>query len=272
MFQCKTQQMKSMLGISIIAFILSAQACKKDNPYNKENKATLSIEFDNIVGGQNLQLNTGSYTNASGEMFSINLLQYFISNIRVKKTDGTIYTVPQDSSYFLIKEGDPSTRFAKIQVPEGEYVEVSFVLGVDSLRSTMDISKRTGVLDPSGGMEDGMYWGWNSGYIFFKMEGLSRQAPLDPTSQNKFRYHIGGFGGYSAPTINNIKTITVNLAEGGIAKVRSGRESNVHLMVDIEKAFSTISIAAHPTVMFSAFSVNMANNFPGMFRHDHTEN
>jgi hypothetical protein len=261
----------AMLIIALTAIILSVQACKKET-YNKENKATLSIEFDNIVGGQNLQLNTGSYTNSSGETFSVSLLQYFISNIQVKRTDGTVYTIPQDSSYFLIKESDAATRFAKVQVPEGEYAELSFVLGVDSLRSTMDLGKRTGVLDPSGGMEDGMYWGWNSGYIFFKMEGISPQAPLDPTSQNKFRYHIGGFGGYSAPTINNIKTITVNLNEGGIAKVRSGRESNVHLMVDVSKMFNGVSIAANPTVMFSAFSVNVANNFAGMFRHDHTEN
>lgn len=266
-----------MFGIGTIALFALLTACKKDTDtgFNQNNMATLSIEFDNIVGGQNLQLNTGTYYTASGDTFSVSLLQYFISNIKVKKTDGTEYTVPQDSSYFLIKEADVNTRYAKVKVPEGEYASVSFVLGVDSLRSTMDISKRQGVLDPSGGMEDGMYWGWNSGYIYFKMEGISPQAPVDPSGQKKFRYHIGGFGGYSAPTINNIKTITIDLGAGGTAKVRSGRTSNVHLMVDISKMFTgttDISIATNPTVMFSAFSVNIANNFSGMFRHDHTEN
>jgi len=267
-----------MFTIQTLLLLLALQSCKKDSnntSFNEGTKATLSIEFDNIVGGQNLQLNTGSYTNASGETFSVSLLQYFISNISVKKADGTVYTVPQDSSYFLIKESDPTTRFAKVKVPEGEYTSLTFTLGVDSLRSTKDISERKGVLDPSGGMEDGMYWGWNSGYIFFKMEGISQQAPVDPTGQNKFRYHIGGFGGYSAPTINNIKSFTVDLNAGGVAKVRSGRESNVHLMADISKVFNgstSVSIAANPTVMFSAYSVHIANNFSGMFRHDHTEN
>jgi hypothetical protein len=267
-----------MLTITAIIIIMSLQSCKKDGndtTLNTDSKATLAIEFDNIVGGQNLQLSTGTYTNASGESYSISLLQYFISNISVKKADGTIYTVPQDSSYFLIKESDPTTRFAKVKVPEGEYSSITFVLGVDSLRNTMDISKRTGVLEPSGDMESGMYWGWNSGYIFFKMEGISPQAPLDPTGQNKFRYHIGGFGGYSAPTINNIRSFTIDLTAGGVAKVRSGRESNVHLMVDIAKVFNgstALSIAANSTVMFSAYSANIANNFSGMFRHDHTEN
>lgn len=252
-------------------------SCEKENPATADTGelAPLSVEFDNIVGGQNLQLNTGSYKNAKGETFSVSILQYFISNIKVTKTNGTVYTVPQDSSYFLVRENDPATGFAKVNVPVGDYSKLEFVLGVDSLRSTMDISQRKGVLDPSGGMEDGMYWGWNSGYIFFKMEGISSEAPADPSGQNKYRYHIGGFGGYNAPTINNIRKFSVDLNAGGVAKVRTGREANIHLMADVLKVFNggnQISISENPTVMFSAFSVNIADNFDSMFHHDHTEN
>ncbi len=252
--------------------------CKKDevNPNPPaEEMASMSVEFDNIIGGQNLFLNTVNYTNAAGEQFNISLLQYFISNIKLRKTDGTYYTLNQDSSYFLIKESDPATRYARFKAPPGDYDQLTFVLGVDSLRSTMDVSKRTGVLDPSGGMDDGMYWGWNSGYIFFKMEGISPVAPLDPTGQRKFRYHIGGFGGYSAPTLSNIKTITIDLSASGIAQARKGRNANIHLMADVLKAFNgptTLSIAANPTVMFSDYSMNIANNYTSMFYHDHTEN
>lgn len=266
------------LPVLIAAALFALSSCKKENPepdYNDQDLAPLSIEFDNIVGGQNLYLNTGSYTNAAGETYSLSLLQYFISNIKVSKADGTTYIVPQDSSYFLIREGDEDFSEALVNVPEGDYTSLTFMIGVDSLRSTMDVSRRTGVLDPSGSMNDGMYWGWNSGYIFFKMEGLSDAAPVDGSGQHKFRYHIGGFGGYDAPTINNIKTVTLDLSERGTAQVRKGRKPNIHLMVDIGKVWSgntTVSIAANPTVMFSEYSVNIANNYAGMFRHDHTEN
>lgn len=264
-----------IIALCAIAFLT---ACSKDNnanPADSSLTSTLSIQFDNIVGDKNLQLNTATYTNAAGEQFNISLLQYYISNIRVKTTTGKEYIVPQDSSYFLVAEASQASQFVKIQVPEGEYSSVSFVLGVDSLRSTMDISKRTGVLDPSAGMDDGMYWGWNSGYIFFRMEGIAAAAPADPSGQHKFRYHIGGFGGYSAPTLNNIKTVTIDLTAGGTAKVRQGRESNIHIMTDIMKLFNgatTVSIAANPTVMFSDFSTKIASNYTAMFRHDHTEN
>lgn len=259
----------------LIIFLFIFSACKKDSIATDTSRATLSIQFDNVAGDKNLQLNTGNYSNEAGEQFNVSLLQYFISNIKVKTAAGVEYIVPQDSSYFLISESNPSTQFVKVKVPQGDYVSISFVLGVDSLRSTMDIDKRTGVLDPSGGHDDGMYWGWNSGYIFFRMEGIAPAAPVDPSGQRKFRYHIGGFGGYSAPTINNIRTISVDLNAGGVAKVRAGRQPNIHLMVDILKVFNgtnKASIAANPTVMFSEFSGKIANNFSGMFYHDHTEN
>ncbi len=268
--------LKNILIVSLS--LLTQLSCRK-NPtepgFNPENLAPLSIEFDNIVGGQNLILNNVNFTNASGEVYNIQVLQYYISNIQVAKADGTVYTVPQDSSYFLIKESEPDTRFARVKVPEGDYTRVTFTLGVDSLRSTMDISKRTGVLDPAGGMDNGMYWGWNPGYIFLKMEGISPAAPVDPTGVRKYRYHIGGFGGYSAPTINNIKTVTADLTSRGIAQVRKGRNANIHFFVDIDKVLSgstTISIAERPQVMFSNFSVPVANNYATMFTHDHTEN
>lgn len=265
-----------LIGVFIITSVLLSAGCKKtsDDLFD-ENSAPMSIELDNIIGGQNLFLNTGSYTNAAGEQFNISLLQYFISNIRLRKTDGTEFVVPQDSSYFLIKENEPATRYCRFQVPAGDYNGLSFTVGVDSLRSTMDLSRRTGVLDPSGGMDNGMYWGWNSGYIFFKMEGTSAAAPVDASGQRKFRYHIGGFGGYSAATINNIKTITLDLTPSGIAQARKGRGSNIHILVDVMKALNgttNISIASNPSVMFSTFSQNIADNYTKAFYHDHTEN
>lgn len=279
--------MKKILTIIIITSILFT-ACKKDNTtpdFDEQNLASLSVEFDNIVGGRTFTLNNTAvpYTNAAGEKFTISMAQYFISNIQVTTTAGKQYTVPQDSSYFLIKGVDRASRFAKVRVPEGDYSKLTFVLGVDSLRSTMPVDKRTGVLDPAmgggGHGGGGMYWGWNSGYIFFKLEGnsevISDDQQGDPTGNKKFRYHIGGFGGYSAPTINNIKTITVDLNSAGIAKVRKDRQSNIHLFVDLMKFFNgtnSFSIKAHPTVMFSEYSTNISKNLTELFTHDHTEN
>jgi hypothetical protein len=235
----------------------------------------LTIRFDNTIGGQDLILNTTNYVNAAGESFSISQLQYFISNIKIGRVDGTEFALAQDSSYFLVQENNLSTQAINFKIPAGDYNRIDFVLGVDSIRNTMSISKRTGVLDPASSMDNGMYWGWNSGYIFFKMEGTSQAAPADPTGQHKFRYHIGGFGGYSAPTINNIKTISLDLTPGGIVELHKDKKATIRIKADLLKVFAgstNLSIAAHPSVMFSEYSVNVANNYSHMFVHDRTEN
>lgn len=281
------KKMKKLLSIISLATVLFTSCSKNEDlipSFDEKNLAPFSIEFDNIVGDRTFSINNTAslYTNAADEKFSISRLQYFISNIKVATADGKTYAVPQEKSYFLINGADKNTRFAKVEVPVADYIKVSFTLGVDSLRSTMDLSKRTGVLDPAaGGGHDGggMYWGWNSGYIFFKYEGtsnaISDDVNGDPTGKKQFKYHIGGFGGYSAPTINNIKTITVDLTTAGTAKVRKDRQSNVHLFVDVMKVFNgknTVSLAANPNVMFSEYSTKVATNLTEMFRHDHTEN
>ncbi|WP_461790702.1 MbnP family protein [Pedobacter sp.] len=277
---------KILLKITFLTLFALTACTKKDNltpDFDETNLAPLSVEFDNIVGSRTLTFNNTAvpYTNAKGEPFTISMVQYFISNLELTTTAGQKFVVKQDSSYFLIKGADKATRFAKVKVPEGDYSKLSFIVGVDSLRSTMPIDKRTGVLDPAASDHNGggMYWGWNSGYIFFRLEGnsnvISDDQLGDPTGKKQFKYHIGFFGGYDVKTINNIRKITIDLTNAGIARVRKDRQSNVHLFVDLMKVFngkSVISIQQNPNIMFGDFSTKVADNFIGLFTHDHTEN
>jgi hypothetical protein len=255
-------------GLTILLF----SSCKKDNPeYNPAIKATLSVEFDNVAGAADLQLNTGNYTNAAGEAFKVTKLKYFVSNFKLTNADGTTYTVPQKDCYFLIDESDAASHEAELSVPEGEYKSVSFTIGVDSLRNTMDVSQRTGVLDVSGAAAD-MYWSWNSGYIFFKMDGTS---PVITGMGGVFQYHVGGFGGYATATANNLRTFTLDLTARGTAKVKSGKATNIHLLVDVLKTLSgttTMSFATTAMIHSIAPGAAVANNYTSMISHDHTEN
>ena len=263
--------MKRILIIGITTAAIFSSCKKDDTPeYNPNVKADLSVEFDNVAGAADLQMNTATYNNAAGESFKVTKLKYYVSNFVFTNSNGTTYTVPQKDSYFLIDESDPAAREAELQVPEGEYKSVSFIVGVDSLRNTMDVSQRTGVLDVAGTASD-MYWGWNSGYIFFKLEGTSAASMMGGV----FQYHIGGFGGYSSSTANIIRKITLDLTARGVAKVKSGKSTNIHLMVDILKALNgttNMSFATLPMVHSIAPGTPVANNYVSMFTHEHTEN
>ena len=260
----------------LLGLVFAFSACKKEETstptFDPSKKGKIVLEFDQVVGDTDLKFGT-NYKNAAGEEFNIDFLQYYVSNIKLKSDDGREYIVPQDKSYFLIRESLAESREITLSdIPEGNYTELSFILGVDSLRNTMDLSKRTGVLDPAG-EGAGMYWMWNSGYIFFKMEGISPAAPVGQDGLKKFRYHIGGFGGYNAKTINNIKTITLPFPEKGT--VRASVTPQAHIVVDLMKVFNgttTLSIAKNPTVMFAPFSVDIAKNYEQMFEIHHVHN
>ncbi|MBK8555715.1 MAG: hypothetical protein IPL65_08080 [Lewinellaceae bacterium] len=148
------------------------------------------------------------------------------------------------------------------------------MVGVDSAKSVSTIDQRTGVLDPAAGAS-GMYWSWNAGYIFMKIEGTSPQAPLDPNlGERHFEYHTGLFGGFSSPTLNNLKTIHLHSHEPAMVR-RDANAPHFHLYVDALEIFTnpvTISIAEHPASHADPFSATIANNYVNMFVLDHVHN
>ncbi|WP_229312894.1 MbnP family protein [Larkinella terrae] len=251
--------------MSVFFFILVLIACH-DDPLEPEY-GSVQLRFDNVVGASDLKLDGTTYTNGSGEPFSVTKLNYFVSNIKLKKADGSSYVVPQDSSYFLVMESNAASQSILLRnIPADEYTGIDFVVGVDSLRNTMDIAKRTGALDP-GGLASGMYWDWNSGYIFLKLEGTSAKAPVDATGSRNFMYHIGLFGGYKTKTINNLKTIQLAFNPQTAQVVVNGK-TNVQIKADVLKLFDGVkplSIAKSPDIMVSDSSRNVANNYATMF-------
>ncbi|WP_420149548.1 MbnP family protein, partial [Spirosoma sp.] len=153
-------------------------------------------------------------------------------------------------------------------IPAGDYAGLTFLIGVDSLRSLSDLDKRTDVLDP--GLNNGMYWDWNSGYIFLKLEGKSAAAPA--AQNNEFFYHVGGFGGgYNGKkTINTLRSVTIPFLSN-VANVELNTTPTIQLKADVMKVFNgatRLSIAQHPSVMFDTYSTTIADNYAQMFSYD----
>lgn len=267
----------SFFAILFVTFSFLGCTKAQVEPEIDPNKlGSLALNFDNIAGTKDLKFGE-NYTNATGEQFNLDLFQYYISNIKLKNENGTTYTVPQDESYFLVKEEDTKSQILTLKnIPEGNYSEVSFTIGIDSLRNTADISKRTGCLDiGNADMAKGMYWSWNSGYIFVKAEGISPQVTAGPDGQKRFRYHIGGFGGYSSKTLNNIKTKTLSLGKDKATVRKDAITPEIHIVADVLKMFTgtaNVSLATNPTVMFSPYSTTVSANYVNMFEYHHVHN
>ena len=265
----KTQNIFFSLFAIILAF--NTSSCTKKDPAPTA-KPTVRVKFDNIAGSADLAFNT-NYTNSSGEVFKVSKFTYYISNVSLTKTDGSVFKVAQDDSYFLIKEDVVASQTVELKnVPEADYKSITFTVGVDSVRNCAPIDKRTGALDPA----NGMYWTWNSGYIFSMLEGTSDASTA---TNNVFQFHVGGFGGYTAPVPpavnpNNIRIVTIPFE--GVAQVRNKIETKIILGVDALKVFGVniggadnrVSIVATPTVTESPATAPIAKKLAGNYQNN----
>ncbi len=252
--------MKSKIILLILVTTSLFSCIKKDDPVPPSaSLSSAKLTFENFVGTKPLVLNTEWYTNANGDSFKVSTYKYYITNIKLTKADGSVYT--ETESYHLINEADASTKFFTMgNIPEGNYTSISFLIGVDSTRNTS--GAQTGALDPI----NGMFWTWNSGYIMAKFEGTS---PQSTASGKSIIYHVGGFSGATSV----IRATTLSLPTALV--VKAGLTPNIHIYGDVAEWFgfpNVIDFSQKPVLMtLGKDLVNLADNYQDMFKVSHID-
>ncbi len=258
--------MKSFQSFLLVLALASAAlflGCKKDSDSPSNGASTVNLEFENQVNGVDLKLDTLAYMTPAGDWYSVSKFKYIISNIKLTKTDGSTYAVP--NGYFLVDQAkDESQNFQLTGIPTGDYNKVSFIVGVDSTRSVAGAGQ--GALSS----DNDMYWSWNTGFIFMKLEGNSPQVAAPAGVNGAIVFHVGGF-----KTPNNcLRTVTMPLPENML--VRTDHHPEIHILADVEKMFrgvNTIRFGSVSNVMGGANAVKIADNYAnplgGMFLVEH---
>jgi hypothetical protein len=186
----ETHIIKTNIAAILVAMFFCATVSAQDARH-------LILHIRNKVGDTVVRYDSANYSNALGQQYSITNVKYYISNISVTDSAGKIYK--QKDGYYLVREDEDSSQDISLtDIPSGNYKTLSFLIGVDSLRNCS--GAQSGALDPI----NGMFWTWNSGYIFFKLEGKS---PSSKQPGHIFEYHIGG---YKEPT-NFIREVHMDL-------------------------------------------------------------
>lgn len=258
------KSIQSILVAALAAAALTFSGCKKDSPTEPPNPnvGTVELEFEHTVGDSSLVLNTKHYTTPAGDEFTVRNLLYYVSNVTLIRADGSEYRVPE--SYFLVDQADKdSHHLAMANIPVGDYTRIAFVVGVDSARNLA--GAQTGALDPV----HGMFWDWDHGYIFLKMEGNSPQAP---GAGHDLSYIIHGF---RAPT-NTLRPVTMTVPNGGKVAVRADHRPEVHVKADLLNMFvspNPVRFATFPGADGGANAMKVADNYAnpagGMFTIEH---
>jgi hypothetical protein len=271
-----TNSLSKLIILAVVASV-SFVSCKKEDEdvIDPATKNMVFVEFENRVGDQKLVLGATPYKNALGEDFTVTTFNYFISNVSLKNENGTVQKFP--NQYFLVRQVDAKSQVIQLKdVPSGNYTEMTFTVGVDSLKSISPVTERIGALDVTSYGDDGMYWSWNSGYIFLKIEGISSVVPVRTSGDKLYQLHVGGYGGGfngGAKVTNNLRTVTLPINTK--ATVRGNIAPEIHLLVDAKKVFdgpNKISLATTNSVHSPAIATPIADNYKAMFVVDHVHN
>ena len=127
----------------------------------------------------------GTLTTSAGQKLKMDNWQMYISNVSLVKPDGSEIRLP---GLKLLKLG-AAGPFQKVlafkgDAPVGQYRGVRFDIGVPRDLNHLDASTQSAPL----GLDSGMFWAWNPGYIFSRFNGKAR---LGNQTLN-VELHLGG--------------------------------------------------------------------------------
>ena len=217
--------------------------------YKPVEKEKLTVIFDHYVGDRLLQFDSVNYKNELGQAYIVTKFKYYIGNIRLKKRNGG--TVAFKDYYLINEEEEGSKKIVLEKLPGEEYTGIEFIIGVDSLHNCS--GAQSGALDPV----NGMFWTWNSGYIFLKLEGKSAASK---SPGHVFEYHIGG---YKQPA-NCIRKISLHFSK----PMQAGSMKELHIKADIAeilKAKTVIDFSKYSSVTDFHNATMIADNYMNMF-------
>jgi len=167
-------------ALALIGFMLFLASCGKE----KVSSVAPHFVFKHNVNGAELQRGAMSYTNLAGNLYEVDELQYFISEIKLKTSDGQWIEITSDSAIHYVDLDVPGTLSwnPKDLIPTGDYTSISFVFGITETKNKSGL-----FVNPP---ERDMFWPdlMGGGYHYLKMNGkwLAEGDIIKP-----FNFHIG---------------------------------------------------------------------------------
>lgn len=201
------------------------------------------LTVNKYFGSSPFALNT-TFTTDAGNTISIDLIQYWLSNVKFIRVDGT--EVPLLDSYYFMTENNlqaadsnfyntyPAKKREEVSIwiPYGEYKGVKFSVGVDPTYNG-DLGRQAGELHETSRLLN-VNWMWFSSYIFTRVRGNcsscsgAKPFTLDTGADSSFR------------------TITHNF-ESNVVVSKENHSPNFLLNFDVKKLFTGIDISTLTT-------------------------
>jgi len=224
--------MKSLKNVVIILTLISITvglvSCEKIPPM--ENTTIRGIEFTSnglltfsiahVFGNQAIAFDTTQYQTIT-DTIKISELNYYVTNVTLTTEANTKVNL---KNYDLVSYNpNQPTNIIVSGIPAGKYKSVTFLVGVDSVRNSSGL--QTGALDPA----NGMFWTWNTGYIFFKVRGRFGVT-------GSYGLDIGGNADINGAS--NAMEVSFDLTPFN----KTGNAATLNVVFDVQKLFMSPNI------------------------------
>jgi len=216
-------QLKNLVAVLATTLVLSSCSSSDDEGVSGQGK--LDVEFDNVFGNADLILNSQSNVTSQGETLKVSDVKYIVSNIVLTNEDGTIFTYPKTSSYFIVSEANAASHVLELSnIPAGNYTKIKFGIGIDEEQYNLGETALGNFY--AAAQAEGMEWSWSAGYKHLLFEGMFTSPTV--TTETPFMVHTGKSGGHY-----NYTEVTLNFPDKAL--VRTTITPEVHIFADIAK-------------------------------------
>lgn len=232
--------MKKLKVVSIFAAIaLGLASCKKDETSTKTEQI-LNFHIHSMAGSAEINA-VDTFTTSIGRNMTFSDFRFYISNIVLIKEDGTEYPI----SNKVLLAGIEKEEHSLGEVPVGKYKGFKFMLGLDSATNHSDPSVYPSA-NPLAMQTPTMHWDWNSGYLFFKVDGRVDTSAVGNLSPNcDFFYHIG----------KDMLARQITFTESPF-EVSGDGEKYIHMNLDFFKVIQNVDVRTE------IFTHSMGSNLP----------
>lgn len=230
--------MKYIMALAGCALLLAGCSGKSTTGPTGNDTASVALTFklQTLMGTKGFAIDTAGLTD-NNIPYKVSKFRFYMSELRlVTETGDTVACQPVASDtastplaygLTLVDYTIPASQTLRVLTKRGAYKQLLFTIGVPKAWNHVDASAMNYPLN----VDADMYWSWNPGYIFLKIEGSSQTA----TGWESYLFHIGG-DALAMPVVLKNKTITV----------ASDGKSQVNLVVNVNKLFVTPSGQYNP--------------------------
>jgi hypothetical protein len=188
-----------ILALPLLMLLFTVlSCCKNDDPDIQEPSGKIIFNFLHYCDGAPLYLDSTIYVNEAGNLYEVNEIQYFISDVTLYRNDGKKVMLTKENDIYYVDTDIPATNKWQVfdPIPEGTYTGITFTFGINDKKNQSFM-----YVNPP---EVNMVWPefLGGGYHYMKLNGKYD----DPPYLRPFNFHLG-IGQIYPPNSHNYDSI-----------------------------------------------------------------